>query len=290
MSPTPELLRALVDDAAVFPPGNSPLPDAVAAHARHRDTHYAGCVGPLLVPAASASDLLAELDGGRWPHRDPLRIGIIARPGTDPGVLREAIALLTTDPRVDVTGAELGWTPDWRRLDLPGDLPLALEVPRERSAQDEAMADVRASVAEGDAVVAKFRTGPTPTWPWPDEDELAGFLRAATGAPVPFKLTGGLHHVVRGTYEVDGVREENHGLLNVLVATHTALDDGSPSAVSGLLAVRDARALADLVAAWTDDTTRRARAAFTSFGCCTVTDPLTELADLGLLDADPDTR
>ena len=283
MSTSPELVRALVDDAAVFPPGSSPLPDAVTAHARHREASYADCVGPLLLPAASASDLLTELDGGRWPHREPLRIGIIARPGTDPGVLREGIALLAADPRVRVCGAELGWTPDWRRLDLPGGLPLALEVPRERSAQDEAVADVRASVAEGDAVVAKFRTGPTPTWPWPDEDELAAFLLAATGAPVPFKLTGGLHHAVRGSYEVDGVREENHGLLNVLVATHAALDGASSSTVSGLLAVRGARALADLVGAWTDDTTRRARAALTSYGCCTVTDPLTELADLGLL-------
>ncbi len=283
MPTTPDLLRALVDDAAVFPPANNPLPDAVAAHARHRDATYSACVGPLLVPAASATDLLAQLDSGTWGRPDPLGVGIIARPGTDPGVLRDGIALLAADPRVRVTGAELGWTPQWRRLDLPGDLPLALEVPRGRSAQDDAVADVRASVAEGDAVVAKFRTGPTPSWPWPDESELAVFLRAATGAPVPFKLTGGLHHAVRGTYEVGGVAEENHGVLNVLVATSAALDGASHDTVAGLLAVRDARALADVVAAWTDATTARARAAFTSYGCCTVTDPLTELATLGLL-------
>ncbi len=287
MSTSPELLRALVDDAAVFPPGNSPLPDAVLAHARHRDAPYGSCVGPLLVPAASAPDLLAELDAGRWERPDPLGIGVIARPGTDPAVLRDGIALLTADPRVHVAGAELGWTPGWRRLDLPGDLPLALEVPRERPAQDEALADVRASVAEGDSVVAKFRTGPTPTWPWPDEDELAAFLAAATGAPVPFKLTGGLHHAVRGGYEVGGASEQNHGVLNVLVATAAALQGAAHEEVTGLLTVRDGHALADLVGAWTDDTTRHVRAALTSYGCCTVTDPLTELADLGLHTTDP---
>ncbi|QKE85434.1 hypothetical protein [Arthrobacter sp. NEB 688] len=282
MSTSPEPLRALVDDAAVFPPGNSPLPEAVSAHARHRASAYGGCVGPLLVPASSADALLAVLDAGGWTGRGPLDLGVVARPGTDPAVLREGLAVLAADPRVDVRGAELGWTAGWRRLDLPGDLPLALEVPRERAAQDEALADVRAAVAEGDAVVAKFRTGPTPTWPWPPEDELAAFLVAATTARVPFKLTGGLHHAVRGTYAVDGVDEENHGVLDVLVATAAALEGAPAPEVAALLAVRDARALADLVLAWPDATTRRVRAAFTAYGCCTVTDPLTELADLGL--------
>lgn len=281
-SRTPELLHGLVDDAAVFPPGNSPLPDAVEAHARHRTGTHGAAVGPLLVPAAAAADLLVALDEGRWEHPDPLDVGVVARPGGDPALLRDGLALLTADPRVDVRGAELGWTPEWRRLDLPGDLPLALEVPRDRAEQDAAIADVRASVAEGDAVVAKFRTGPTPTWPWPDETELAAFLVAATRAPVPFKLTGGLHHAVRGRYEVDGVPEENHGVLDVLLATAAALEGADAPEVAGLLAVTDADALAALALAWSDETTAKVRAAFTAYGCCTVTDPLGELADLGL--------
>lgn len=281
-SPTPPLLRALVDDAAVFPPGNSPLPLAVTAHAALRDGALSGAVGPLLVPASAADALLAALDAGSWPRDDRLDVAVVARPGTDPAVLREALAVLAADPRLHLAGAELAWTPGWRRLDLPGDLPLALEVPRERSEQDLALADIRSSVAEGDAVVAKFRTGPTPTWPWPDEGELAAFLVAATRAPVPFKLTGGLHHAVRGTYAVGGVAEENHGVLDVLVATAAALEGGTADEVAGLLAVRDASALADLVRAWSDDTVRRVRAAFTAYGCCTVTDPLGELAALGL--------
>ncbi|QIM21361.1 hypothetical protein G7075_09870 [Phycicoccus sp. HDW14] len=137
-------------------------------------------------------------------------------------------------------------------------------------------------MAEGDAVVAKYRTGPTPTWPWPDEHDLAAFLCAAAAAPVPFKLTGGLHHAVRGTYRVDGVPEENHGVLDVLVATAAALDGASTDTVAALLAVRDSGALTELVLAWSGDTTARVRAAFTAYGCCTVTDPLGELADLGL--------
>ena len=80
-----------------------------------------------------------------------------------------------------------------------------------------------------------------------------------------------------------GVPEENHGVLNVLVATSAALAGAGQDEVAALLAVRDATALADLVAAWPDDTASRVREAFTAYGCCTVTDPVGELADLGLL-------
>jgi hypothetical protein len=279
---TPALLRGLVDDAAVFPPGNSPLPEAVTAHAEHLASGYGAVVGPLLVPATAATDLLAELDAGRWPGPDPLDVGVVARPGSDVGLLAEGVAVLAADPRVTLHGVELGWTDGWRRLGLPGELPLALEVPRAGPEQEAAVADIRTSVAEGDAVVAKFRTGPTATWPWPDEVELGGFLRTAASAPVPFKLTGGLHHAVRGRYDVAGTPEENHGVLNVLVATASALEGAGPDEVEGLLGLRDATALAALVGAWSLAAVQRVRAAFTSFGCCTVTDPVGELDALGL--------
>jgi hypothetical protein len=181
---------------------------------------------------------------------------------------------------VRVVGAELGWYDGWSG-DLAGELPLAVEMPRGPD-REHAHAQVRTAHDEGRAVVAKFRTGPTPTWPWPDEAELAAFLRRVADE-VPFKLTGGLHHAVRGAYEVSGRPEENHGVLNVLVATAASLEGAGAEEVTALLSLRDATALADLVAAWPDATAHRVREAFTAYGCCTVTDPLGELADLGLL-------
>jgi len=50
--------------------------------------------------------------------------------------------------------------------------------------------------------------------------------------------------------------------------------------------VRDAQALAALVGAWTPETATRVRAAFTAYGCCTVTDPIDELTALNLLTKD----
>jgi hypothetical protein len=285
---TPVVLRALVDDAAVFPPGNAALADAVRAHAGHRAAWYADCVGPLLVPAASAADVVRVLD-----ERDavaspatvvPLSVVLVARPGADPATLMSARAALDDDGRVRVVGAELGWYDGWYD-DLAGELPLAVEVPRGPDA-DLAVAQARTAHREGLPVVAKLRTGPTATWDWPDEAEVAAFLRTVANE-VPFRLTGGLHHAVRGTYEVAGTPEENHGVLNVLVATSAALARAGQDEVEALLAVTDATALADLVAAWPDDTASRVRAAFTAYGCCTVTDPLGELAEVGLLPGPP---
>ena len=78
-----------------------------------------------------------------------------------------------------------------------------------------------------------------------------------------------------------GEQRRHHGTP---VRCRRALSHAGPEEVATLLAVRDASALADVVAAWPDDTAARVRAAFTAYGCCTVTDPVGELADLGLLD------
>lgn len=272
---TDRLLAGLVDDAAVFPPGNASLPAAVLGHGRHREQWYAACVGPLLVPAAAARDLLPLVS-------TPLDAALIVRPGGDSGTLSAALDVLAGSP-VHVVGLEIGWSPGWE--ECAGPVPLAVEIPRGEDHR-RAITEVHDSHASGVDVHAKFRTGPTPSWAWPDEAELAGFLIAMAAAGTPFKLTGGLHHAARGAYEVEGVPEDNHGVLNVLLATHAALDGADIPEVAGLLAVRDGEALAALVGQWTDPTTTRVRQALRSFGCCTVTDPIEELHALGLLDKD----
>ena len=291
-SSTRPVFRGLIDDAAVFPPGNATLPDAVARHRAHRTSSYAECVGPLLVPAASAADLVSVLDAAPGGDADGnsaptasvrLEVVLILRPGADPTLLTAARDVLRDDTRVRVVGAELGWYDGWSEH-VAGDLPLAVEVPR-GARQEHALDEIRTAHRTGHDVVVKFRTGPTPTWPWPDEHELADVLRSVS-PEVPFKLTGGLHHAVRGTYEVGGSPEENHGVLNVLLATSAALDGAGHDEVAGLLALRDAESLAALVGAWPESTATRVRSAFTAYGCCTVTDPIDELTALRLLTKD----
>lgn len=272
----PTLLLHLVDDAAVFPPGNAPLPRAVAEHRRHRSSSYAAAIGPLLVPVADA-DAIPRLAA----HRS-LAVGLIARPGTPRPVIEQAVARLAADPTVRVSGVELGWVPQWRAYAIAG-IPLTLEVPRGPD-HDRALDDVANARAASLPAQVKFRTGATPTWQWPTERELAEFITGAVARALPFKLTGGLHHVLRADHEHG---RPEHGLLNVLLATHVALaEPNRVDEVEAALAERDPLAVIPVLERWKPAQIDAVRAAFTAYGCCGVTDPLTELDGLGLLPAD----
>ena len=60
MSTVPALFRRLVDDAAMFPPGDLPLADAVAAHRAHRTSPYADLVGPFVCTDEDLMKVAAE--------------------------------------------------------------------------------------------------------------------------------------------------------------------------------------------------------------------------------------
>jgi hypothetical protein len=280
MRAEPALFEGLIDDAAVFPPGLAPLPVAVTEHRRHRTSWYAAMVGPLLVPASSAAELVELVP----PGAEPLRVGLVARPGTPLHTVTDALHLLRDHDQVEVAAVELGWTPEWRDVDL-GDVTRVLEVGRGDD-QTRALDDLAQEVGgEPDGrLIAKFRTGATPAWDWPDEEELATFLHGAVARRLPFKLTGGLHHAVRGSWTVKDHPEEQHGLLNVLCAVQAAVDGLSPAALATLLAQRDPAPLVREVAALTAPDAARVRALFTAYGCCGVTDPITELSALHLVE------
>jgi hypothetical protein len=283
----PALFASLVDDAAVFPPGNAPLDEAVRLHGDLRSGPYAAVVGPLLVPAWAASSLahLACDDG--------LRVAVIGRPGTPHAEVVDAVVDLGTAREVTVVGVEAGWTADWRDSGLaglavsgasggpagPAAAPLTLEVPRGPE-QAGAIADIAADASDSIALQAKFRTGATETWPWPDERELATFIRTTIDHDLGFKLTGGLHHAVRGTHG----HEEQHGLLNVLVAVRWALNGEDVDELVSLLAERDTATLVAQVERMSAADASIVRAFFSAFGCCGVLDPIRELAGLGLIE------
>lgn len=279
---TSSLFTGLIDDAAVFPPGNAPLPVAVSEHRRHRQSRYAGCIGPLLVSAGSASELAEILTTDPDGSGPAVRVALIVRPGGDHDAIAHAADLLRR-AGADVVGAEFGWSVDWRSTGLS--LPLALELPR-GELQDAAVADLEVAHRIGEPVVAKFRTGPTPTWAWPDEHELAAVLVECVRRGLPLKLTGGLHHAMRGTYAVAGVLEENHGLLNVLAAVDLAAEGAGVTVVADVLDDRNATALATVVRGWDERRVARVRRTLVAFGCCDVRDPLQELCDLDVLAPD----
>jgi hypothetical protein len=259
----PALFAGLCDDAAVFPPGLAPLPDAIAAHDAYEKAWYADLVGPLVL-AAPALDALGDL---LRPRETPLPVAVTLPGGPDrlPGVL-DAVKTLPVDLRALEIAVPEGMAPD-ELLDAvsAANAPVYVEIPRD----DRRLPLLRALAGTGHR--AKFRTGGVRADLYPDETELATAIRAAVDAGVPFKATAGLHHALRNTDPETGF--EQHGFLNLLLAA------ADPDRGEALLAERDGSTVAALVR----ELDPGARARFTSFGTCSITDPLTELAALGLL-------
>jgi hypothetical protein len=275
------LLRGLVDDAAVFPPGNAAVPDAVAEHRVHRRSWYADMVGPLLLRPVQVDEMLAQTVPG-----DDLDIGIVADATAGlAGLMAGAHALLDQDDRARLVQAEValpsGHDPAAATRVLVDQLALSVptyvEVPR--TGFDGAL-DV---LAEDGAELAKYRTGGTAPGAVPSSAELAGFLRAALDRRLSFKLTAGLHHAVRGP--VDDPQSQ-HGVLNVLAAVGAGVDGAEAAAMARLL---DTVEVDVLVAVLDGVDVAAVRRSFVSFGCCGVTDPIGELVGLGLLGTDGDT-
>lgn len=269
------LFVGLLDDAAVFPPGDLPLDEAVPAHLAHQQASYGDLVGPLVVGAADLGALADVVD--------VLRPGAVDVAVTAPApLLARALQRAARIPAIRVVAVEAslpdGMSPDEALRVVggaAGEVPdVFVEVPR-----DERRERLLAALAwAGHA--AKFRTGGVRAELHPDDAELAVSVVAAVRAGVPFKATAGLHHAVRNTDPATGF--EQHGFLNLLVATGAAIAGADGPDVAAVLADRDAAGLV----ARARELPPRVRDAFRSFGTCSIAEPVEELAGLGLL-ADP---
>jgi hypothetical protein len=269
--PVPAAFGGLLDDAAVFPPGNAPLPAALTAHQAHHGAWYAGLVGPFVFPAARLGELgsRAGLPRGlsvTGPASADTLKSALAGPA-DVGVV--AVELAPSEISVASTVAMLD-------ADLPSDADLPpgfgayIEIPR-----GPHVAQALDAIA-GTRYRAKFRTGGTVPQAHPGERELAETILAAVSRGVSFKCTAGLHHAVRHT---DGDLEQ-HGFLNVLLATDAAMDGAGLDDLAALLSLRSLPAgQPDLIRA----RVARARTLFLSFGTCSITDPVADLQALDLL-------
>ncbi|MCR3718342.1 hypothetical protein LY15_000303 [Prauserella flava] len=271
----PVFARGLCDDAAVFPPGRAPLPEAVDRHRGHCSAAYRDLVGPLVLAAPALDELrpLVRPD-------DDLALAVTAPAG--PGQLAGAVEAAATLPvrmvaaEVAVPGDVTEFFAELDRLEVP-DVTVHVEVPR-----DERRPAVLAGLAER-GLRAKFRTGGVSAELHPGEDELAAAVVAAVRADLPFKATAGLHHAIRNTDPETGFQQ--HGFLNLLLATDAALQGSDETAVAGLLARRDAAAIAAAVRGLGADRAETVRRSFVSFGTCSITEPLAELVDLDLIPA-----
>jgi hypothetical protein len=275
----PEPFRGLVDDAAVFPPGDAPLPEALAAYVGRQDAWYADLVGSFVVTDVALPSVTEHV---------PVSVVVTGGAGAIAGALKLAakhdlpvagLEIALRDPD-DLAGNARRVTAavDAARGEgaLGEDTPVYVELPQsEPTASWLAAADV---VAEGEHRL-KLRTGGLEAEKFPTPETLAGWIDAALDRETPFKCTAGLHHAIAHRDHETGF--PHHGFLNVLLATRHAFDGATTSEVATLLADHYPN---DLVALARTSDLAGARRWFVSFGSCSVQEPLDDLVGLGLVD------
>lgn len=276
----PPLFTALCDDAALFPPGNAPLDEALAAHEQHAASAHAGLVGPFVFPAGRLDELAAAL-----PAASLTRPLVLSLTVPDVAVAAEALGRARELDGVEVEALEVAMPAGQDVVTLlagldavasrHAGLDVFVEVPR-----DERRPAVVAALV-GTRYRAKLRTGGVVAEAHPDETELAEVIALLVGHGVPFKCTAGLHHGVRRTDPETGF--EQHGFLNVLTAVAAAQAGEDAFVLVGLLGERDERVLVERLAALDEQAAQRVRAGFRSFGTCSIAEPLDDLLALGLV-------
>ena len=280
MTPTvPRLFERLCDDAAMFPPGNLPLAQAVPAHLEHRAGRHSRMVGPFVVAAAALPELAGLLSGRPSGSFDvaltvPEPAAVAGALAAADGIAAVRVGAVEVAVPAGIGAAEVVPGLDAARAGRP-DVPVFVELPR-----DERRTDLIRALA-GTDLLAKLRTGGVRAELHPGEEELARALAATTRAGLPVKATAGLHHAIRNTDPATGF--EQHGFLNVLTAVDAALAGADAAEAGRLLAERDPTVMAHRISALRDRSDR-VREQFRSFGTCDIAEPLGELVALGLLD------
>nr|WP_228532527.1 hypothetical protein [Micromonospora sp. ANENR4] len=271
----------MVDDAAVFPPGNAPLPDAVTAHRTHRTAWYADMVGPLLLPASEiqrgslsglvdpAEGLVIGLIGDTGLDQLPQTLDALAPDGLAARQIEAPVAKRGEDPQPGLSellalAGRLAGTAVYAEIPLTFGLMGALDT----------LAEARAA---GLPVAAKFRTGGLAAELFPTPVELAAVICACRDRKLPFKLTAGLHHAIRHRDPETGFN--HHGFVNVLGATLAAVGGAEVDGVAELLAATDPVRVVEPARAHRD----AERPLWVGYGSCSISEPLTDLIRLGLV-------
>lgn len=298
MSTIPEPYRFLVDDAAVFPPGNAPLDTALTAHRRHRRTAWADLVGPFVVSDVALPELIEAVRASG--DSTPLRVSVVVTGGA--GAIEPAVRWAGRADELELAAVELALRDEQdlprnaRRVttvvdqlrasgDLDVDTPVYVEPPRPLGPEPAASWLTALDEVAALDLSLKFRTGGVTADAFPSAAELASCIDAALDRELRFKCTAGLHHALRHRVDEGFDRPvDQHGFLNVLLATRAALDGGGVDDIAQALETADPSVVRDTLDDEGEETLVSARRWFVSFGSCSVLEPLEDLVALGLVD------
>lgn len=275
----PSLLARLIDDAALFPPGSATMPDAVRLHLEGRSSDHADLVGLFLCPASRLPELITELI--KVKPAKPVELSLVI----DTGLGGVPKALSIVESRAELLALRMVEMPAPTDVDevwlervsefVPEDVIRVIEPRRGAVGWLDGIQKV---IEHGSW--PKLRCGGLSAENFPSIDEVAEFLGVINAGGASFKATAGLHNAVRHTADTGFT---HHGFLNLLVATGRLLAGADAEDVRAALASTDGKALAEEARNMTEHEALSVRGVFASYGSCSLTDPVADLEELGLL-------
>jgi hypothetical protein len=276
----PSLLARLIDDAALFPPGSATMPDAVRLHLAGRSGDHADLVGLFLCPASRLPELITELI--KVKPAKPVELSLVI----DTGLGGVPKALSIVESRAELLALRMVEMPAPSDVDevwlervsefVPEDVIRVIE-PRRGGA--EWLQGIQRVIEHGSW--PKLRCGGLSTENFPSTDEVVAFLGVINAGGASFKATAGLHNAVRHTAADTGFT--HHGFLNLLIATGRLLAGAGDDDVRAALESTGGKALAEEAQNMTEHEALSVRGVFASYGSCSLTDPVADLEELGLL-------
>ncbi len=315
MSSVQTLMGGLIDYAGLFPPSKLPMKKATENYAKYLRAEHADFVGRFICPVPKLEELSREASivmpgtyatSGYPEHADSIEPWQIS--GIIIGDLEENLEMIyrfNEHHDDEANGLALVDAIEMRvssadEIDealeiIPEMIDTAFEVP-----QDIIMnGDPRGLIAamSGSGVLAKIRCGGVEPSMFPSSENITDFMLACKNASVLFKCTAGLHHPIRSeqalTYEDDAPRGVMHGFVNVFVAAAYVLSAKSPDQQTavGILEEMNPNAFIFNEDGVIHKKTRvstiqlaQMREGFaTSYGSCSVDEPIADLKAMGLL-------
>lgn len=288
------MLDGLIDYAGLFPPASQDMRAAVESYASYLGGSDRNALGRFIVPVgrlgefeSAARELLPRGDGAQ-PWRLSVLVGENARaageqmlkfnchhwPGSGDGhAVIDAVELKVA------TAEEI----DTRHRELPSFFQRYFEIPLRGDIEGLIKAIARVGGR------AKVRTGGITPDAFPAARDLLSFLVACQRENVAFKATAGLHHPIKGsynlTYQPNSEAGTMYGFLNLFLAAALLRQGESESTVLEVLEESDARAFefSGEAISWRGHSVstlelRAARTTFAiSFGSCSFREPVDEL-------------
>jgi hypothetical protein len=279
----------LIDYAGLFPPAQLSIDAAQTEFEAARSGPHAWMLGRFIV----AAPLLATWSSVRLPFSvivdaqpDALeRLAIVAANGGHIEALE--IPLPKNKSIEEVAGAIGRLGTDIATAGL-GDVPAFVELPRGEHWLGS-LPVVMSSLA-GAVLGGKLRCGGVTAEAFPSVAEVAAFIVAARDANVAFKATAGLHHPIRHRDPTSGFMM--HGFLNLIAAAALAQRVDSQT-LQRVVAEEEPNAFTfdDASFSWRSERigiaelTQTREDAFIAYGSCSFSEPVEDLAALGLLPA-----